>query len=98
MSFLKRLFRRTFEEIRFYPIRVRCARCGEVLEARIDLHNDLSARYDDRARVTGYFVRKVIQGPGRNRCFQAIEVELEFDARRQLVNRRIRGGEFVVEG
>ncbi len=95
MSFLDRLLRRKAEELRFYQVRVRCARCGEVLVARVDLHNDLSAQYDDRGRVTGYFVRKLIQGSGRNRCFAAIEVELTFDARRNLAERHIRGGEFV---
>lgn len=95
MSILGRLFRRKAEELRFYPVRVRCARCGEVLVARVDLHNDLSAQYDDRGRVTGYFVRKVIQGSGQNRCFAAIEVELLFDARRNVAEKRIRGGEFV---
>ncbi len=95
MSFLKRLFGRKREELRFLPVHVRCARCGEVLTARVDLLNDLSARYDDRGRVSGYYVRKVIIGSGRNRCFQAIEVELEFDPRRNVIDRRIRGGEYV---
>ena len=97
MSFLKRLFGGKRQDLRFLPIRVRCSRCGEEIVARVDLHNDLSARYDDRGRVAGYYVRKVIIGSGANRCFQAIEVELEFDARRNVVNRHIRGGEFVEE-
>ncbi len=95
MSFLSRLFRRKYEDLRFYPVRVRCARCGEILETRIDLHNDLTARYDTNGRVTGYYVRKLLQGSGHNRCFATIEVELFFDARRHLVDRRIRGGTFV---
>ncbi len=96
-SFRSWLFRRKYGEIRFLPVRVRSTRCGEILETRIDLHNDLSARYDDRGRVTGYYVRKLIQGSGLNRCFSTVEVELYFDARRNLVDRRIRGGEFVKE-
>ena len=95
MSFLKRLFGGKREDLRFLPVHVRCARCGEVITARVDLHNDLSARYDDRGRVIGYFVRKVVIGSGQNRCFQAIEVELTFDARRNVVDRSIHGGEFV---
>ncbi len=95
MSFLSRLFRRKYEDLRFYPVRVRCARCGEILETRVDLHNDLSAQYDDKGRVTGYYVRKLLQGSGHNRCFATIEVELFFDARRRLLERRVHGGEFV---
>ncbi len=92
---LKQLVERKSETLRFYPVRVRCDRCGEILETRINLHNDLSARYDDRGRVQGYFVRKVLHGSGRTRCFVAVEVELEFNARREVVARRARGGSFV---
>lgn len=97
MRFLRRFFERRYAESRFYPVRVRCARCGEVLETRIDLHNDLSAEYDDRGRVQAYYVRKVLHGTGRNRCFAAVEVELTFDSRKNVVTRRIHGGAFVDE-
>ena len=94
-SFLSRLFQRKYKETRFLPIRVRSARCGEILETHVDLHNDLSARFDEQGRVTGYYVRKLLQGSGRNRCFDTVEVELLFDAHRNLVERHIHGGEFV---
>jgi len=97
VSVLKRFFLQAEDGIRDYPIRVRSRRCGEILETHIDLHNDLAARYDDRGKVTGYYVRKVLQGSGKNRCFDSVEIELTFDARRQLIDKQIHGGEFVVE-
>ena len=54
VSFLKRFFRRQQERMRYFPVRVRSRRCGEILETRIDLHNDLAVRYDERGQVTGY--------------------------------------------
>ncbi len=92
---IKRFFERKHAEARFHPVRVRCARCVEVLETRVDLHNDLSVRFDPRGRVQGYYVRKVLHGSGRNLCFAAVEVELFFDAQRRLVDRRIQGGTFL---
>jgi len=67
------------------------------LETRIDLHNDLAAQYDERGQVSGYYVRKILQGSGKERCFDSVEVELFFEARRQLVDRKAHGGEFVDE-
>jgi len=63
----------------------------------VDLLNDLSVQYDDKGQVTGYYVRKLLQGDGRNRCFATVEVELFFDARRGLTDRRVHGGTFVEE-
>lgn len=93
MSFLKQLARlfapapaaRTGQ---FLPVTVRCRRCGETIVARIHLANDLSAG-DDAAFVC----RKVLLG--RERCFEAIEVVLTFDAQRNLIDRAITGGTFV---
>ena len=97
VSFLKRLFRQRRESLRYYRVRVRSRRCGEILETRIDLHNDLAAQYDERGQVSGYYVRKILQGSGKERCFDSVEVELFFEARRQLVDRKAHGGEFVDE-
>lgn len=76
-----------------YRTRVRCRRCGEELNAEVNLLNDLSMDY---ARDM-YTVRKLISGSGANRCFQTIEIELTFNKNRQLAERRIEGGEFVDE-
>jgi len=74
-----------------YWYTVRCKRCGEEIKARIDMRNDLSIDYD--SQDGGYYTRKVVIGAGH--CYQQIEVEMRFNARRQLVDRKITGGEFV---
>lgn len=78
-----------------YWIYVRCGRCGEALQARLDLYNELSADYEAGEGQAAYFARKTLIGS--KRCFQPVEVELIFDERRKLVDRKIRGGEFVSE-
>jgi hypothetical protein len=78
-----------------YWVYVQCDRCGEKLRTRVDLRNDLSVQYGATERDTTYFCRKTLMGG--ERCFQQIEVELAFDAHRQLVEQRVRGGKFVDE-
>ncbi len=72
---------------------VRCDKCGEVLKTRVDLRNDLSPKYSSEGRVASYSSRKVLIGS--QRCFEPIEVELTFDAQRQVVSREIAGGQFI---
>lgn len=78
-----------------YWLYVQCDRCGEKIRTRVDLRNDLSVRYGQTDQDTTRFCRKTIIGSGR--CFQKIEVELTFDAHRQLIDRHIRGGNFISE-
>jgi hypothetical protein len=75
---------------------VKCNRCGEVTRARIDLRNDLSIEYDEAGDLPTYFCRKVLMGEG-GICFQRMEVELTFDAHRNVVNREVSGGQFIEE-
>ena len=91
MGFLKNLFggTPTQPEKHFYTFNVKCKRCGEIIEGRVDLDNDLSLNDEGN----GYFARKTLMGS--NRCFQQIEVELIFDSERQLLEKTITGGEFV---
>ncbi len=91
MGFLKRLFGGVTAkpEKRYYIFQVKCKRCGEIIEGRIDLDNDLSLGDEG----DNYIVRKGLVGA--NRCFQQIEVELKFDSSRQLLERTIVGGMFV---
>jgi hypothetical protein len=98
MSFLerlKRLFGAPAGPARAtLPITVRCLRCGEVIRAEINLHNDLSADYgEEGGDATSYVCRKLLLGKAR--CFQQVEVILRFDAQRQLTGREITGGTFV---
>ena len=75
----------------FYAFTVQCSRCGETIEGRINLANDLSADYEGDRVV--YHVRKVLMGSGL--CFQQIEVEFNLDSSRKVVDRQITGGHFV---
>ena len=76
-----------------YWLKVRCDRCGEVIQNRVDLNNELSVEYGEEEAETTYLCRKVLIGEGR--CFQPIEVILKFDHKRQLIDRQISGGQFV---
>lgn len=93
MSFLKKLFSggSAQPEKRYYSFQVKCMRCGEVIEGRVDLNNDLSVEYEDDREV--YHVRKVLMGS--NKCFQRVEAEFKFTPVRELIERHITGGDFV---
>jgi hypothetical protein len=91
MSFLKNLFGGSSakRDDKFLTFRAKCNRCGEIIEGRVDLSNDLSLNDDE----TGYLARKTLMGG--DLCFQQIEVELKFDSSRQLIEKNITGGEFI---
>ena len=93
MGFLKKLFGGVTAkaEKRYYSFHVKCSRCGEVIEGRVDLDNDLSLDYEGDSTV--YFVRKGLVG--NNRCFQQIEVEMKFTSARTLIEQQAEGGVFV---
>jgi hypothetical protein len=74
---------------------VQCNRCGEKIGTRLNLHNDLSVQYGKFDKHNIYFIRKKLIG--RERCFYPIDVELTFDNRRQLTDRKIQGGKFITE-
>jgi hypothetical protein len=73
----------------------RCKRCHEKLRLRVDLMNDLSVEYGADGAATGYFCRKMLMG--EQRCYQQMEIELTFDAKRQLCDQKISGGELITE-
>jgi hypothetical protein len=91
MTFLKKLFSGAASqpERRDFTFTVKCNRCGETIEGRVDLSNDLSL--NDAA--DGYFVRKIVMGSGR--CFQQVEVEMQFDANHKLLDKQVNGGTFI---
>ena len=90
MGFLKKIFSgsTTSSSSDFYTFSVSCDRCGETIQGKVNLSNDLSL--DDEG---GYHVRKVLMGSGH--CFQQIEVAFKFDASRGLREKEISGGRFV---
>jgi hypothetical protein len=93
MGFFKRLFSgatTTQGKADFYHFSVTCSRCGEVIEGRINLYNDLSVDYE---QGNIYLARKVLMGSGH--CFQQVEVELKFDSSRKLLEKKATGGKFV---
>src|SRR4030067_2333129 len=81
------------DEERAYWLYVQCSRCGEKIRARVDLHNDLSPLYPGTGVY--YFSRKVLIG--QQRCFQKVEVEMNFDENRRLTERKISGGSYITE-
>ena len=93
MGFLKKIFGGVTAkpEKRYYTFHVKCTRCGEVIEGRVDLDNDLSLDYEGDSTV--YFVRKGVVG--NNRCFQQIEVEMRFTPARTLIEQDVTGGQFI---
>jgi len=76
---------------RYYTFSVKCRRCGETIEGRVDIDNDLSVEYEIGGDV--YYARKVLMGDGK--CFQRVEVELKFSSSRELIEKQVNGGEFI---
>jgi hypothetical protein len=91
MGFLKNLFGggSAKPEKRYYVFHVKCNRCGEIIAGRVDLDNDLSLSDEGDS----YLVRKGLIGA--NRCFQQIEVEMQFTSDRKLIEQQAQGGTFV---
>ena len=77
-----------------YWVYVRCNKCQESLEVRVNLQHDLSVDYDG-PKGQSYFSRKTIVGSSG--CFQRIEIELAFNHKKKLINREISGGTFIGE-
>lgn len=94
MNFLQKLFGSSSSpkpEKRYYTFTVKCKRCGELIEGRVDLDNDPSVEYEEGGDV--YYARKVLIGEGR--CFQRVEALFKFTPERTLIEREVTGGEFV---
>ncbi|MBI5964561.1 MAG: hypothetical protein HY863_13870 [Chloroflexi bacterium] len=93
MNFLQKLFGGSSAkpEKRYYVFQVKCRRCGETIEGRVDIDNDLSIEYEDGGDV--FHARKVLIGDGK--CFQRVEVDLKFSSTRELLEKQIGGGEFI---
>ncbi len=80
------------EEKGVYRVYVRCKRCGEPLQSRINLANDLSLADDGES----WIVRKGLRGAGKNLCFETVEVTLYFNPQKtRLINAEAWGGELI---
>jgi len=93
MTFLQKLFGGSSAnpQKNEYRFSVKCRRCGENIEGRVDLDNDLSVEYEGDDEI--FHSRKVLMGT--ERCFQRMEAEFTFSAGRTLIERQVTGGEFV---
>ena len=97
MRWLKRLFapRASPASHGAFWIHVRCQRCREAIRVRVDRRYDLVSEMRDPGEPgPAYTVHKDIVGA---RCFQRIAVDLAFDTRLEVVERRITGGEWLSE-
>jgi hypothetical protein len=94
MDILKKIFSGASPskpEKRYYTFSVKCLRCGEIIEGRVDLDNDPSVEYEGDGEV--FYARKVLMGSGR--CFQRVEATFKFTKARTLTEQQVTGGEFV---
>ena len=93
MNFLQKLFggSPSSPQKHYYTFSVKCRRCGEIIEGRVNLDNDLSVEYAEGGDI--YYARKILMG--ENKCFQRVEVELKFTSSRELLEQHITGGEFT---
>lgn len=74
---------------------VRCSRCGEAIQVRVDRRYDLASEWRDPGEPgPAYTMHKDIVGDG---CFQRISVDVGYDASFKVVEQRIRGGAFLTE-
>ncbi len=92
MSFLKKLFSDPGTARNFYHFSVKCDRCGEIIQVKINTDNELSLEIDE-AGTSFYICRKVLIGNAH--CFQQIECILKFDENRHLIDKQLKGGKFV---
>ena len=93
MNFLQKLFggQSAKPSKRYYTFSVKCRRCSEVIEGRVDLDNDLSVEYEGDGEV--FHARKGLMGT--ERCFQRMEAEFKFSSDRTLIEQQVTGGDFV---
>lgn len=91
MGFFRRLFGMDSAKAdnRFYHFYVHSQRCNEPLAGKFDTMNELSVSEDADAE---WYARKVMQTSGNHRCFDQIEVEVWFDAKKVPVRHQISGG------
>jgi hypothetical protein len=97
LNFFKQLFTgaRVTHTSSFLEIPVQCNRCKETLVARFNVDNDLSMEYGENGNPSGYVCRKVVMGSGR--CYQQVEVRLEFNMKKEITAREIAGGTFIAQ-
>ncbi len=95
MQWLTRLFgsgRRPAPDTALW-LHVRCKRCGEAIRIRVDRRYDVASEWRAPGEAgPAYTMHKDIVG---KRCFQRIAVDIGFDARMQIVEHHITGGDLL---
>jgi hypothetical protein len=97
MRWLTRLFTRRprAESLSALWIYVACSRCGEAIRVRADRRYDLVSEMRDPGEAgPAYTLHKDIVG---SHCFQRIAVDVAFDQRLEIIERRISGGRWLTE-
>ncbi len=69
---------------------VKCGKCGAPVKIRADRRHDLQRDFDSG----GYVLHKEVMD---GTCYQLFYFEVRFDARYNVVEREIEGGEFITE-
>jgi hypothetical protein len=92
MSFFKNFFSFPRSSGNFYSFSIKCKRCGEIIKGQVNINNDPSFELDETGKPY-YTCRKVLIGNGH--CFQQIEVIINFDEKRNVLDRKVSNGEFV---
>lgn len=92
MDFLRRLLGGQPRGDGAIHLYVRCERCGAPVHVRVDPRNDLSIEYGDGEAPAGYRLVKEIMD---SRCFRLMRAEIDYDAAKREVSRRIEGGAFI---
>src|SRR5919109_461646 len=97
MRWLRHFFKRPSRQDSATPLWISgaCGRCGEAIRVRADRRYDLVSEMRDPGEPgPAYTLHKDIVGA---QCFQRIAVDVEFDHRLQIIERRISGGRWLTE-
>jgi len=89
-SFLKSFFSIRKKELKFINYRIKCGKCGEIVEIKVFPDRDLNPTYEDEGPC--YTLRKEVMD---SKCFQIMVLNAEFDSSCKELNRDISGGKFV---
>ncbi len=74
----------------FIEYRIKCGKCGEIVNIKVFPERDLNPTYDDNGPA--YTLKKEVMD---SKCFRLISVEISYDSSRREIGREISGGSFA---
>jgi hypothetical protein len=74
----------------FIEYRIKCGKCGEIVNVKVFPERDLNPTYDDNGPA--YILKKEVMD---SKCFRMLSVEISYDSSRREINREISGGSFM---